>query len=358
MLRIAVPFTTLLIFSNCGMPPAECEPNSRRCEGDLLIGCDDTGHEAVTDCTALGATCVPQLTRCIVATPMPQPDAGQTIDAGEATDAGGEDAGAPLEDAGLPDAGPAVIDAGTPDAGLVCTGAFPTNTTAPAMPPYAGTAYIDADAMQATDPSSFVDLTYAGRGVRTMFDRRTNSYNQVNALLFDARFGISKHVEIQVNPEFTQAVAEQHARFYAHAVGQLPAFLFRDLDTMWIHDGNDLFGGANRNILIHVQQGRYLAMYGWLEEVLLHEATHTSLDSYHLNMPRWQQAATADRVAISDYARDNPMREDVSETVPVWFFSRFRAQRLDASMLTTIENTVPNRLRYLDCLGFDDAILP
>ncbi|MGV3624049.1 MAG: hypothetical protein ACO1OB_24745 [Archangium sp.] len=352
MFRLVVPAAALIIFTNCGMPPAECEPNTRRCEGDLLIGCDDTGHEAATDCMTLNATCVPQLTRCIVATPMIPPDAGQTVDSGT------PDAGMPEEDAGTPDAGMLTIDAGMPDAGLVCTGTFPTNTTAPATPPYAGTAYIDADAMQASDPSSFIDLTYTGRGVRTMFDRRTNSYNQVNALLFDARFGISKHVEIQVNPEFSQAVAEQHARFYAHAVGQLPAFLFRDLDTMWIHDGNDLFGGANRNILIHVQQGQYLAMYGWLEEVLLHEATHTSLDSYHLMMPRWLEAMNADRVAISDYARDNPMREDVSETVPVWFFSRFRSQRLEASMLMTIERAVPNRLRYLDCLGFDDAILP
>lgn len=348
MFRLVVTASALLIVTGCGTP-AECEPNTRRCEGDLLIGCDETGLEAVTDCTNLGATCVPQLTRCIVATPMIPVDAGSMT----------EDAGMPIEDAGITiDAGTITVDAGIPDAGLVCTGEFPMNTTAPTAPPYAGTAYIDATAMQATDPSSFVDLTYAGRGVRTMFDRRTNSYNQINALLFDARFGISKHVEIQVNPEFTQAIAEQHARFYAHAVGQLPAFLFRDLDTMWIHDGNDLFGGANRNILIHVQQGQYLAMYGWLEEVLLHEATHTSLDSYHLNMPRWQQAATADRVAISDYARDNPMREDVSETVPVWFFSRFRSSRLAAPMLMTIETAVPNRLRYLDCLGFDDAILP
>lgn len=353
MLRLTV-VSVVLFFSACGAPP-ECEPGARRCDGTVLVVCDATGVEAPFDCASVRGVCAFDEPRCIAQMTTTPTDAGLTTDAGEDFDAG-------VPDAGLPDAGP-TLDAGVPDAGTPvdagsCSDPFRDNVQAPVTPPFAGTAYIEPNAMQAIDPSSFVDLTYTGRGVRTMYDRRTASYNQVNALLFDARFGISKHVEIQVNPEFTQAVAEQHARYYAHAVGQLPAFLFRDLDTMWIHDGNELFGGSNRNILIHVQQGAYIAMYGWLEEVLLHEATHTSLDSYHLTMPRWTEAMTADRVAISDYARDNPTREDVSETVPAWFFSRFRSDRMSALALSTIEQTTPNRLRYLDCLGFDDAILP
>lgn len=349
-LRLALLLPTFAYVASCGAP-VECEPGARRCEGTLLVACDEGGFESLLDCATFGGVCDAQQLKCVANPPVVVDDAG-TPDAGE------EDAGVTM-DAGLErDAGVEPVDAGVPDAGFTCSDAFPENPSPPVAPPYAGTAYIDADAIMASDPSSFVDLTYTGRGVRTMFDRRTNSYNQVNALLFDARFGISKHIEVQVNPEFTQAVAEQHARFYAHAVGQLPAFLFRDLDTMWIHDGNELFGGSNRNILIHVQQGQYIAMYGWLEEVLLHEASHTSLDSYHASAPRWLEARAADRGAISDYARDNPMREDVAETVPAWFMARFRASRLDAAMVATIEQTVPNRLRYLDCLGFDDAILP
>ncbi|MEZ4401310.1 MAG: hypothetical protein R3B06_14890 [Kofleriaceae bacterium] len=247
------------------------------------------------------------------------------------------------------------VDAPASDGG--CEGFVPV-AMPPAAPPFEGTAFLDPGIITAADPTSFVDLTYAGQAPREMFDRRTGAFGTVNAYLFPARFGSSKTVEIQVNPEFTQAEAEAQARAYATVVGRLPAFAFRDLDTLWIHKGHFPFGGGNRNLLIHTEQGDEYAAGGFLEEIFLHEGSHTSLDGDHAAAPRWLEAQTADGGFISPYARDNPTREDVAETMVPYLAQRFRADRLPPATVATVRATIPNRLRYLDCAGVTMDPLP
>ena len=221
----------------------------------------------------------------------------------------------------------------------------------PAAPPFHGTAFLDPGIITADDPTALVDLTFVGQGPRAMFDRRTEAFGTVDAYLFIAQFGAAKTVEIQVNPEFSQAQAEAEARTYATAVGRLPAWAFRDLDTMWIHAGAFRFGGGNRNLLIHTAQGEEYAAGGYLEEVFLHEGTHTSIDSDHVAAAGWLAAQQADGAFISAYARDNPTTEDVAETMVPYLAQRFRAERLPAATVAAIQATIPNRLHYLDDLG-------
>lgn len=252
---------------------------------------------------------------------------------------------------------PAGIDAPgpAPDAGCA---AFVPATMPPAAPPFAGTAFLDPGIITAADPTAFVDLTFTGQAPREMFDRRTGAFETVNAYLFAARFGATKTVEIQVNPEFSRAQAEVEARTYATAVGRLPAFAFRDLDTMWIHAGLFPFGGGNRNLLIHTAQGEEYAAGGYLEEIFVHEGTHTSIDGDHAAAAGWLEAQTADAAFISTYARDNPTREDVAETMVPYLAQRFRADRLPPATVAAIRGAIPNRLRYLDCLGVTMDPLP
>jgi hypothetical protein len=252
-------------------------------------------------------------------------------------------------------------DASDADVAIVheaCTLPFSVATSRAATPPYSGTSFISPDIITDADPTSFVDLAYTGQANRTMFDRRTASFNAVNAYLFDAQFGANTNVEIQVNPEFTQAEAEQEARYYAASIGRLPAFLFRDLRTVWIHKGMNAFGGGNDNLLIHTGQGQSYAASGFLEEIFLHEAAHTSMDAYHASTPRWQEAQTADGVAISTYARENSLREDVAETLVPYLAQAFRSDRINAEDLAKIQEAIPARIQYLDCLNLSMDLLP
>jgi hypothetical protein len=225
-------------------------------------------------------------------------------------------------------------------------------------PLYSGTAYVTDDLITADDPSAFVDLTYAGVGERRMYDRRTSRFDTLRPHLFDARFGARTRVEIQVNPEFDRAQAEAHARTYATELGRIPGFLFADIDTMWIHDGDEDLGGGNRNILIHTTRAASHLSRGELEEVLVHEGVHTSLDAALARDPRWLEAAAADGVSISTYGRDNPLREDLSETVGPFLAVTFRRGRISPAQTGLIEATIPNRLKFLRCQGWSMALAP
>lgn len=219
---------------------------------------------------------------------------------------------------------------------------------ATAEPPYSGTIFIDPDIITADDPTTYLSLAAKGRGMRTMFDRRKNAFVKRNAWLFDARFSDSRVVEVQVNPEFASARARILAVKYAKVIGRLPRCLRTDLDTVWIHAGNQPFGGGNRNLLIHTGQSASYEKDGILEETLVHEASHTSLDDDHAAAKGWLAAQKSDPEFISTYARDNPLREDVAETFLLWLAVRHRAERLDPAVAATIRQTIPARLRYFD----------
>jgi hypothetical protein len=219
-----------------------------------------------------------------------------------------------------------------------------------AVPPFGGTIFLDPDIIGAGDPTTFVSLTDAGQGMRTMFDRRVNAFVQLNAFLFVATYSDGLQIEFQVNPEFgSVAAARVQAAFYAPVIGRLPRALRADAETSWIHMGDEAFGGGNRNLLIHtgsLAQG-YIAN-GILEETFVHEAAHTSLDAAHAAAPGWIAAQQADNEFISTYARDNATTEDVAESVLTWLAVTCARHRISASLAATIESTIPNRLAYFD----------
>ena len=122
-------------------------------------------------------------------------------------------------------------------------------------PPYSGTIFIDGDIITENDSSTFVSAPYSGQGMRTMFDRRVNNWITVNAYLFDASYNDGLSCEIQVNPEFeTIDNALIEAEKYGKEIGRLPTCLRVDVETVWIHQGTEPFGGGNNNILIHTGQ--------------------------------------------------------------------------------------------------------
>ena len=225
-----------------------------------------------------------------------------------------------------------------------------------ATPPYSGTVFVDSNILNAQDPSTFIQAIPNGTGSRQMFDRRVNAFIVLDALLFNAYYTDGSTIEIQVNPEFDASEATTRASFYGHAVGQLPGLLRVDVQTMWIHRGDQPFGGGNNNILIHTDSPGYHGE--WLEETLFHEACHTSLDSILADTPAWVSAQSLDGEFISTYARDNPTREDVAESCLPYFAMKFRGDRISASTLSTFESAIPNRSAVLDTLNLTPIVAP
>lgn len=223
-------------------------------------------------------------------------------------------------------------------------------------PPFAGTIFIEPDIITENDPTAYLSLSDAGQGQRTMFDRRSNDWGNLNAYLFNATFSDGDDIEIQVNPEFSDAdSARVEALKYAAVIGRLPKYLRAEVQTVWIHKGANPFGGGNNNLLIHTGQAESYVSSGILEETLVHEACHTSLDGTHANAAGWLEAQNADGEYVSTYARDNPTREDIAESFLLYYAYRYRPDRISQSMANLISSTIPNRIAYFDGQSFEPS---
>lgn len=222
-----------------------------------------------------------------------------------------------------------------------------------ATPPFDGTIFIDSNIITSDDPTTYRSLNYSGTGHRTMYDRRSG-WVDLEPFLFDAKFSDLHLVEFQVNPEFGSVEsAKAQAERFAPVIGRLPKCLLTDVQTVWIHMGNEPFGGGNNNLLIHVGQADGYVNSGILEETLVHEAAHTSLDGAHAYAEKWQSAQEKDGGFISTYARDYPFREDIAESFLPYFAVRHRSDRISADLKQTIEITIPHRIQYFDSQNFD-----
>ena len=226
--------------------------------------------------------------------------------------------------------------------------------TAQTAPPYSGTIFLDPDIVTPADLSLFQGATYTGRGTRTVYDRRSNSFVQINAYLLALDYSSGRTIEAQINPEFgSEAAARTEAETYGRSVGQLPIALRRDVDALWIHRGVQPFGGGNRSLLIHTGQSAIYVQSGILEETLIHEAAHTSLDADHAASARWVTAQSADPRFISTYARDNPQSEDVAESFLPYLAVRHRRGRISQDYYDTVSASIPNRIAYFDAQRLD-----
>ena len=222
-------------------------------------------------------------------------------------------------------------------------------------PPYGGTVSITPRMIEPSDPTSLGSVTYAGRANRTVFDRRVGSFETVNVFRFEAEYA-GRVVDFEVNPEFgSRDAARVEVDRYAAPLGRLPAVLLSRLRDFEIHGGDEAAGGnsAIRHILIHTVAGQQYLLDGVLEEVLMHEGVHASLEDAHQETRGWREAQRDDGAFISEYARDHPQREDFAESFGPWFALRYFPDRLTVEERWAIATTMPNRLAYFDEQGFD-----
>ena len=90
---------------------------------------------------------------------------------------------------------------------------------------------------------------------------------------------------------------------------------------------------------------------------MVHESTHTSIDPKHAEATSWLVAQQADPDFISTYAEDNPIREDLAESLLMYLAVTYRSDRISNETKQTIENTIPNRISYIADQNFDFSLL-
>ena len=169
----------------------------------------------------------------------------------------------------------------------------------------------------------------------------------VNAWLFKAHCDSGGNTfEIRVHEDYAASEAASVAEQYGKAIGRLPKVLRGGIDKVSIYKASFPWraGGGE----IHIYPGRKSAAQ--IEETLVHEAAHVSLDPKVEAKSDWLAAQNADGAFISTYAQILPHREDVAESFLAYLAARFRPGRISQNQETTIFRTIPNRIAYFDAL--------
>ncbi len=223
-------------------------------------------------------------------------------------------------------------------------------------PPFDGTIYVTGDIIIPTDPNLFDSIEYVDQSKRNMYDRRIDKWEDFESFNFNAFYKDNTSIEVQVNPEFEYSDAENLALKYASLVGQLSTGLRRDVKYILIHDGEEGWGGGYDVLLIH--NGFATTLENWwtgniIEETLLHEAAHASLDNYIYGDEEWDNAVAADQTYISTYAEDYPLREDVAELLPLYIAVKYFPSRISRDNRSKILSCCINRILYLDNVNID-----
>jgi hypothetical protein len=228
-------------------------------------------------------------------------------------------------------------------------------------PPFDGTVYLTPDALTPESPSDFIGLVDRGMAERETFDRRVDDWVAAPSYVFVANYRCGRSaVEVIVNEEFGPEEAAEQALRYSQVLGQIPVGSRVAVRELWIHRGFESAGGGNGSILIHTDDLE--AEWDYVEEVLVHESAHTSLDydfQGAVNPVDWARAKAEDAAFISAYAEEYPDREDIAESYGayiVWAINQETSQFPDIS--ATIESVMPARLAYFESLGPDFGPLP
>lgn len=221
--------------------------------------------------------------------------------------------------------------------------------------------YTDCDIITKKDPTTFKSIEFIKKKKIKGWDvrKRTSSgwkESSFKAFIFIVNFEKGHEIRIRVNAEFeNKDKAEKQALKYAKMVGQLPYFLrTKNLKTITIHKGNKNWGGGNNDINLYTDS--HPKWQNCLEEIMIHEGGHVSLDwkwGGSVKASKWNKAAKADGKFISRYARKNPKREDVAETINWWIAVKCKKDRISESIYKRILKGIPNRIKYLDEQNYD-----
>ncbi len=228
------------------------------------------------------------------------------------------------------------------------------------------TVWLSPDVITPADPSALDSIQYVGRGTRGFFDPFVKEWrDDLRHYLFRAHFG--QHViEVQAHPRYGSVnSARTAAEALTPALGRLPYALLAGGSELEISPTETVGAGGNgcHGGIFHLNGPTSDILTGFVEEVLLHEGGHVSLDDCNFPNPRtiprhsgsagWLAAQKADGKFITAYARDFPNREDVAESIWGWFVVRCVPDRMPPWVVEAIKEGIPHRLAYFDSQDLD-----
>jgi hypothetical protein len=170
-------------------------------------------------------------------------------------------------------------------------------------------------------------------------------------------------IEFIVDSGLTLEEAKFEVDKLAFSVGQLPNELRKGVFFVWLaSESSDSGGwaakggGPGEGGIVGKVNSIYESQ-GTIEEMLIHEATHSS--SFYFN--NWYyldyfDAMELDDCFLSDYARNYPTQEDLAEFMVYYIALKYFPNEISKDLRDIILSCSFNRIKYLDSLGMDLSV--
>lgn len=207
----------------------------------------------------------------------------------------------------------------------------------------------DLEFIMTRDASAFTCIRYQGKARQEMPDKRGGDLFANGVHTFEARYADGTAVGVWVHPRVgSESKAGTYAERVAQAVGKLPTVMRSVLHHVVIHEGDETAFGES--------EGHFFVLYSRnidtrlrnhdLEETVFHESVHATLDSTYLSDPAWQRAQRRDGGFVTEYAQNNPGKEDMAESALFAWAMLQHPGRLPSNVERQARQIMPNRLGF------------
>lgn len=204
----------------------------------------------------------------------------------------------------------------------------------------------DLDFILADDPGACWSIAEDGGGRTEMYDPRRDTLFVDSAFHFDVTFSDQK-VRINVHPDVRDP--QQRAMEAAASISRLPPQMRNELRYVNILDGDGAAWEETLGGFFTLYDGfmeRRLAEHD-LDETVFHESAHVALDPLLSSDPDWQSNQIADDAFITQYAAEQPDKEDIPESALFAWTMLHHPGRLPTDVEAAVRDIMPNRLEYL-----------
>lgn len=233
----------------------------------------------------------------------------------------------------------------------LCLAMTPHSMWAQSDFPFDATADTVFDIIQDSDPSTFVCLAYEGRTMRQMWDKRQNDEFDLEVFLFTAHFSDMPPIDIILNPEFeTPEAAREEAEKYTHRLGRVPLVFRHGIRQFGVHKGDQGFHAGTGKVFVYSDMSDRRISEDHLEESLLHEGVHATLDHQFRLSPEWVAAQEQDGRFVTRYAASRPEREDLAETALFAYSLLRHPGRIPPVDSADIARIVPARITMIETI--------
>lgn len=134
------------------------------------------------------------------------------------------------------------------------------------------------------------------------------------------------------------------ARRYTRVLGQLLLEFRFGIRQFAIHDGSPTFSAGAGKIFVYAGKTTQRIRENHLEESLLHESIHASLDRTYARSDLWIEAQKSGGRFLTRYAKSRPEREDMAETALFAYGLIRHPGRIPPVDSRNIQSAVPARI--------------